>query len=189
MRLSRLRRVPAVCAGAAMLALGSAAMAQAPIPVYPAPPVMAPAPVYSVPPVVVPAPVAVPSAPASPEASEIAACLCLKQAVDTLGAQMAGGRQSYDQTLSELSRLDAQLDQERASLNVNDPAAVARFRQLLQQRDALYRRSSGPVLTDVSEVVSRYNARVNEYNARCADRPRNPALIASVQATLICPPP
>lgn len=174
MQLSRLRRAPAICAGAAILALGSAAMAQAPVPVYPAPPVVVPGPL---------------AAPASPEAAEIAACLCLKQAVDTLGAQMAGGRQSYDQTVSELSRLDAQLDQDRATLNVNDPAAVARFRQLLQQRDALYRRSSGPVLTDVSQVVARYNARVNEYNARCADRPRNPALIAGVQATLTCPPP
>jgi hypothetical protein len=150
---------------------GPAAMAQAPVPVYPAPPVITPGP------------------PASPEAAEIAACLCLKQAVDTLGAQMAGGRQSYDQTVGELSRLDAQLEQERVTLNVNDPAAVARFRQLLQQRDALYRRSSGPVLTDVSQVVARYNARVNEYNARCADRPRNPVLIASVEATLTCPPP
>ena len=171
MRLSKLRRGPAVCVGAAILMFGPAAMAQAPVPVYPAPPVITPAP------------------PASPEAAEIAACLCLKQAVDTLGAQMAGGRQSYDQTVGELSRLDAQLDQERVTLNVNDPAAVARFRQLLQQRDALYRRSSGPVLTDVSQVVARYNARVNEYNARCADRPRNPALIANVQATLTCPPP
>jgi hypothetical protein len=170
MRLSRLCRAPVVCAGAAILALGSAAMAQAPVPVYPVPPGM-------------------PAAPASPEAAEIAACLCLRQAVDSLGAQMAGRRQSYDQTLGELARLDAQLEQERGTLDVNNPAAVARFRQLLQQRDALYRRSSGPVLTDVSQVVARYNARVNEYNARCADRPRNPALIASVQATLTCPPP
>ena len=131
----------------------------------------------------------VPGAPASPEAADIAACMCLQQAVASLGAQMAGGRQSYDQTLSELSRLDAQLERERAGIDVNDPASAARFRQLLQQRDALYRRSSGPVLTDVTTVVSRYNARVNEYNSRCADRPRNPAIVASVQATLSCPPP
>jgi hypothetical protein len=173
LRLSRLRRVSAVCAGAAILAVGSAAIAQAPVPVYPAPPVVAP----------------VPAAPASPEAAEIAACLCLRQAVDSLGAQMSGRQQSYDQTVGELSRLDAQLERERGTLDVNNPAAVARFRQLLQQRDALYRRSSGPVLTDVSDVVARYNARVNEYNARCADRPRNPLLIASVQAALTCPPP
>ena len=128
-------------------------------------------------------------APASTEAADIAACLCLRQAVDTLGAQMSGGRQSYDQSLSELSRLDAQLEQERSSIDVNNPASVARFRQLLQQRDALYRRSSGATMTDLSDVVARYNARVSEFNARCADRPRNPVLVASVQATLSCPPP
>jgi hypothetical protein len=177
MRLSSLRRAALVCAGLAMLVPGAAAMAQAPVPVYPAPPV-------------IPPPVAVvPTAPASPEAAEIGACLCLRQAVDALGAQMAGGRQSYDQTVSELSRLDAQLEQERGSIDVNNPVAVARFRQLLQQRDALYRRSSGPALSDVSQLVARYNARVNEYNARCADRPRNPVLVAGVQATLTCPPP
>lgn len=178
MRLSSLRRGAAVCAAAAAIGLGTAAMAQAPVPVYPPPPVI-PAPPVAV----------VPAPPASPEAADIAACLCLRQAVDSLGAQMAGGRQSYDQTLGELSRLDAQLERERAAMDVNNPAAVARFRQLLQERDTLYRRSSGAMLTDLSAVVARYNARVNEYNARCADRPRNPALVASVQATLTCPPP
>jgi hypothetical protein len=173
----------AICAAIAAAGTGPVAMAQAPVPVYPAPPVVV------APPVLPPPVVAVPAAPASPEAADIAACLCSRQAVDALGAQMAGGRQSYDQTLSELSRMDAQLEQERASMDVNNPASVARFRQLLQQRDALYRRSSGPVVTDLSAVVARYNARVNEYNARCADRPRNPVLVASVQATLTCPPP
>ena len=30
---------------------------------------------------------------------------------------------------------------------------------------------------------------MSEYNARCADRPRNPVLLNQVQATLVCPPP
>jgi hypothetical protein len=172
MRLSSLCRMAAVCAAIAWVGTGSVAMAQAPMPLYPAPPAMV-----------------VPAAPASPEAADIAACMCLQQAVASLGAQMAGGRQSYDQTLSELARLDAQLERERGTMDVNSPTSVARFRQLLQERDALYRRSSGPVMTDLSAVVARYNARVNEYNARCADRPRNPAIVASVQATLSCPSP
>jgi len=73
-------------------------------------------------------------------------------------------------------------------MNVNDPAAVARFRQLLEQRDAAFRRSTGLVTGDLSSATSRYNARVNEYNTRCASRPRDPGLVASVQATLSCPP-
>jgi len=173
MRLASLRLVAAICAGGASLALGFAAMAQAPVPAYPVPPPVA----------------AVPAAPPSSEAADIAACLCSRQAVDTLGTQMAGARQSYDHTVAELSRLDAQLERERTAIDVNDAASVARFRQLLQQRDAVYRRSSGAMMTDLSSLVARYNARVGEYNARCADRPRNPALIASVQATLSCPPP
>jgi len=172
MRLSNLRRMAAACAATGTLGTGPMAMAQAPVPIYPAPPVMA-----------------VPAAPASPEAADIAHCLCLHQAVGALGAQMSGGRQSYDQSLAELSRLDAQLERERASMDVNNPASVAHFRQLLQERDALYRRSSGPIVTDLSRVVARYNDQVNEYNARCADKPRNPVLVASVQATLTCPPP
>jgi hypothetical protein len=183
MRLSSLCRVAAACAAIAAIGTGLAAMAQVPTPIYPPPPSVVG------PPVVPPPAVAVPAAPASPEAADIAACLCLRQAVDTLGAQMGGGRQAYDQTLAELSRLDSQLAQERAAMDVNNPASVARFRQLLQERDAVYRRSSGAMLTDLSAVVARYNARVSEYNTRCADRPRNPVLVASVQATLSCPPP
>ena len=172
MRFPSLRRMAAACAAIAAVAIAPSAMAQAPVPVYPTQPAML-----------------VPAAPTSPEAADIGACLCLRQAVDTLGAQMSGGRQSYDQSLSELSRLEAQLEQERGSIDVNNPASVARFRQLLQQRDALYRRSSGATMTDLSDVVARYNARVSEFNARCADRPRNPVLVAGVQATLSCPPP
>jgi hypothetical protein len=162
----------AICAAIAAVGMGPMAMAQVPVPVYPAPPVPA-----------------APASPEAPEAAEIAHCLCLRQAVDALGAQMSGGRQSYDQSLAELSRLDAQLERERASIDVNNPASIAHFRQLLQERDALYRRSSGPMVTDLSSVVARYNTRVNEYNARCADKPRNSVLVGSVQATLTCPPP
>src|SRR5689334_14177794 len=139
MRRSNLRRMAAACAAIAAVGIAPNALAQTAMPVYPAPPV-----------------VAVPAAPASPEAAEIAACLCLRQAVDALGAQMSGGRQSYDQTLAELARLDAQLERERGSIDVNDPASVARFRQLLQQRDAVYRRSSGAMITDLTGVVGRY---------------------------------
>jgi hypothetical protein len=168
---SSLRLSAVIGAGLAMMAAGSAAMAQAPPPLYPAPPVV------------------VPATPASPEAAEIAACLCLRRSMDTLGAEMTTRQRSYDDVRGELSRLDAQLEQERSGIDVNNPASVARFRQLLQQRDAVFRRSTGAITTDLSSVVERYNVSVNEFNARCANRPQNPALIASVQATLSCPSP
>ncbi len=60
---------------------------------------------------------------------------------------------------------------------------------MLAQRDAAFRQQSGPTLGAFSDVTGRYNARVNEYNARCANQPRNPDVLARVQATLSCPPP
>lgn len=126
--------------------------------------------------------------PQSPEAADIASCLCLQRAVDALGAAMTDRQRAYEASRQEVASLDAQLRNARMSLNVDNPGAVAQFRQLLDQRDAAYRRSSGTDFTQYQNAVARYNERVNEYNARCADRPRNPVLLNQVQAGLICPP-
>jgi hypothetical protein len=172
----KVRRAGALWVALALLAL-TALPAAAQLPPPPPPPAFAVAP----PPAIVPPP--------SPEASEIAACLCLRQSVDALGADMSARQRTYDASREEVASLDAQLQGARAALNVNDPAAVAQYRQLLERRDAAYRRSSGATVAEYSGVVERYNARANEYNARCADRPRNPVLLAQVQATLTCGPP
>jgi multidrug resistance efflux pump len=126
---------------------------------------------------------------AAAEAGEVAACLCLGQDMERLNAEMAAAQSAYDRERDELAQLDGELAQQRAAIDVNNPAAVARFRQLLERRDALFRRSSGPQIGALSEAVARYNDRVSEYNARCASRPRDPALLAQVQARLACPPP
>ena len=127
-------------------------------------------------------------APPSPEASEIATCLCLEQAVSALSADTAARQGSYAAVQDELTRLDAQLQSERAAMDVNNPQSVARFRQLLEQRDAAFQRSTSLAAGDLAGATERYNARVNEYNARCANRPRDPVLLGRVQATLSCPP-
>ena len=121
-------------------------------------------------------------------AADIAHCLCQKQAVDALGAEMTVKQRDYDGARDEVTRLDGTLQSERERIDVNNPEAVGRYRQLLEQRDAIFRRSSGPGLAELSAAVERYNARVGEYNGRCANRPRDPDLLARVQATLVCPP-
>lgn len=173
MWFSRIGRIAVMCAGLAILGVASPAGAQAP-----------PPPVAVVPP---PPPGAVP--PPSPEGADIAACLCLRQSVDALGADMNARRGAYEASVSEVGALDAQLQSARTRLDVNNPQAVAQFRQLLERRDAAFRRSNGADVAAYSGAVERHNARVNEFNARCADRPRNPVLVTQVQATLTCPPP
>ena len=157
-------------AGIAAVAAASPAAAQAPG--YPPPP----------PPMVAPAP------PPEGEAAEIAHCLCLQQAVSALDADMIAKQRAYDAVRDELARLDAQLQSARAGMDVNNPQSVAQFRQLLEQRDAAFKRSTGLVTGDLSSATARYNARTNEYNSRCANQPRDPNLLTQVQATLTCPP-
>ena len=130
-----------------------------------------------------------PPVPLPPEPAEISACLCLQQAVATLSAEMNQRTQALGAVSRQLSDLDAQLAQARANLNVNDPNAVARYKAVLEQRDAAYRQSIGPVHADATQATARYNERVNEYNARCANRPFNSALVADIQAHLSCLPP
>jgi len=130
-----------------------------------------------------------PPVPLPPEPAEISACLCLQQAVAALSAEMNQRTQALDAVGRQLSDLDAQLAQARANLNVNDPNAVARYKAVLEQRDAAYRQSIGPAHADATQATARYNERVNEYNARCANRPFNSALVADIQAHLSCPSP
>ena len=116
-------------------------------------------------------------------------CVCLRVAVDVLGADLAAKRQAYDGMQGEIGQIDNQLQSERSGMDVNNPEAIARFRQLLERRDALFRQSSGPVFGELSAATDRYGARVQEYNARCAGRPMDPALLAQARARGACPPP
>jgi multidrug resistance efflux pump len=116
-------------------------------------------------------------------------CACLSLAVEALGADLAAKRQAYDGLQGEIGQLDNQLQSERSRMDVNNPADTARFRQLLERRDALFQRSTGPAFSDLSQATNRYGASVQEFNGRCAGRPLDPGLVAQARATRACPPP
>jgi hypothetical protein len=126
--------------------------------------------------------------PLPPEMADIRACLCLQQAVSAGAAEMNGKKQALDTVTRQLADLDAQLARDKSTINVNNPDAVARYKALLERRDAAYRQSIGPVHADAEQATARYNARVNEYNAHCANRPFNPAIVAQMQVNLVCLP-
>jgi hypothetical protein len=126
--------------------------------------------------------------PLPPEMADIRACLCLQQAVSALSAEMNTKKQALDTVTRQLSDFDAQLARDKPTINVNNPDAVARYKALLERRDAAYRQSIGPVHTEAEQATARYNARVNEYNAHCANRPFNSAIVAQMQVNLVCPP-
>jgi hypothetical protein len=126
--------------------------------------------------------------PPPPEVADITACLCLQRAVSTLSANMNAKNQALDTVTRQLSDLDAQLARDKSTINVNNPDAVAHYKALLERRDAAYRQSIGPVHTEAERATAGYNARVNEYNAHCANRPFNSAVVAQMQVNLVCPP-
>jgi hypothetical protein len=129
-----------------------------------------------------------PPQPAGPQADEIRGCLCLKHSVDSDSSVLGEKQQALNGAQRELAQADAELERARASINVDDPAQVARFRQQLAQRDALFRRANGDLTTAVAAAVQRYNGRVADYNARCSNRPFDSVLTSQIQASpFSCP--
>lgn len=162
--MARLRGVKLIAAGAlAGMLAGAPVFAQAPPPPFP-------------------------PGPLPPEVAEVAHCLCLKAASQKFGADMTARQRALEDVRARLAEASSELEAERARVDVNNPAAVSHFRQLLERRDDLFRRSSGEMVNETRAVVDRYNASVSEYNARCANRPMDPVLISRIQPTLSCPP-
>ena len=114
--------------------------------------------------------------------------MCLQQAVSALSAEMNAKKQTLDTVTRQLSDLDSTLVRARSTINVNNPDYVARYKALLERRDAAYRQSIGPAHAEAEQATARYNARVNEYNSQCANRPFNSAIVAQMQLNLVCPP-
>jgi len=110
-------------------------------------------------------------------------CLCLNQAVAATHADMDAKAAALAAARAELDQLDQQLAAARAQLNINDQDAVARFRQLLERRDAAAARAGGAALTESQAATAAYNDAVAAYNNQCAGRPTPPA----PPGPLVCP--
>jgi hypothetical protein len=123
------------------------------------------------------------------EAAEINRCLCLRQEIAQLSAEMSAKMGALRSTDERLSDLDAQLRRERPGLDVNDPAAVEHYKALLEERDSTWNNSVGAVWTAANDAVARYNGRVRDYDDSCVNRPFSPALAQPIGATLTCQAP
>ena len=123
--------------------------------------------------------------PALAQMPPAAACYCLKQAVDSSNTDMAARNAALAEARAALDQLDQQLAGLRAQVDVNNPQAVAQFKQLLEQRDAAAKRAGGEALTEAQNASSRYNDAVAAYNAQCAGQPLPPPPSAPIS----CPMP
>ena len=119
--------------------------------------------------------------------AEINACVCLQAVSAALAAEKDAKAQALAAVDRQLADLNAQLDAEKPRVDVNSPASVSRYKVLLQRHDAAYGQLS-PAQAASAQAVDRYNAKVDEYNRRCAGRPFNSELVAQIQARPNCPP-
>jgi hypothetical protein len=101
-------------------------------------------------------------------------CWCLKQAVDDTHTDLATKQGALSAAQAQLSQIDSQLAQARATEDVNNPQSVAQFRQLLAQRDTAFKQSNGEIVAVVQAATARYNQAVADYNNSCAGRPLPP---------------
>ena len=121
------------------------------------------------------------------ELAEINACVCLQLAAAALAADKDAKSQTLAADNQQLADLDAQLASARSQIDVDNPDAVARYKALLQRREAAYAQVS-PAQSTAAAAVARYNATVDEHNRRCAGRPFNSDLVAQIQARPNCAP-
>ena len=127
------------------------------------------------------------SAQMSSDPAEINACLCLERGVDAMARSMNDKTRALAEVRQHLADLDAELARERPLVDVNNPNSVDRYKALLDRRDAAYRGSIGPVVSEADQAVARYNALVGQYDRQCALHAFNSEIMNEMRAHLSCP--
>ena len=117
----------------------------------------------------------------------IRSCLCEQQLVLGLQEGVSSRRQALESSQRSQASLANQVDTRRAQINVYDHGELDAFKQLLQQRDAAIGATADPTRT-YDDAAEGYNQAVAAYNANCAGRSYDDAVLRQVQAApLACP--
>jgi hypothetical protein len=123
----------------------------------------------------------------SSDPAEINACLCLEQRVETTRQSMNDKTGALAAVRQHLADLDAELARERPLVDVNSPNSVDQYKALLDRRDAAYRESIGPIVSEVDQAIAQYGALVGQYDRQCALHAFNSAIMNAMRARLSCP--
>jgi hypothetical protein len=121
----------------------------------------------------------------SPDA--IRACLCQQQSVNRLASELATRRQTYEERRRAADALVAEAASRKSQVDVNDPAAIAAYSELLGRRDAALRALADDVTPRYAAFVASYNQRVAQYNQQCPGQSFDATVLSQVQQNLTCP--
>ena len=120
---------------------------------------------------------------------EIRACVCKEQSVSALNGDVQTQSRAYESQRQAFDALDKAVETGRPKVNVNNPADVEAFKELLEKRDAAGDTLAGSATHSYADAVQRYNQAVADYNASCAGKAFDPDQIAAVKQNLSCPKP
>lgn len=118
---------------------------------------------------------------------QIAQCLCLEQTLAQRASEMNARQAAYDQRTADLDQLDRRIARDRAMVNEADPVQVARFRDLIDQRDRMAGDLDRGVIGDLQVAVGRYNETVAQHRTFCGNRFYEQNVLDRVRMTLVCP--
>ena len=169
---------------AAIVVAAGTAGAQAPAPVEEAPLGAGMPPAAATPPAA-----ETPAQPLGPTLTspyDISLCLCLQRDIAKRQATLNERRGAYDQLAGEIRDAQTAVARDRPRVDVNDPAAVARFKMRLDELDAMSARQAQVVLPAYQAAVGTYNQRVAQFTERCSGRVYDPGVTAQVRNNLIC---
>lgn len=119
----------------------------------------------------------------SPEETRV--CICLEEEVDGMSVELEASKQARESVAAEFARLDALVEQARATIDVNDQAETDSFRRLFNRREEL-RQELNSASRPFDQVVGRYNKVAQTYNSRCANRKMFKVNVDAARANLQC---
>ncbi|HLZ65691.1 MAG TPA: hypothetical protein VKQ29_05635 [Aliidongia sp.] len=119
--------------------------------------------------------------------NEIRYCLCAHESVTTLGAQVDAETKQHQETQDQIAALDKQLAESRTNVDVNQPDQVEAYRRLVETREKTMAAFTYDLTPRLQQLVARYNAQTESYNASCTTRSLDASTLEAVKANLVCP--
>jgi len=124
--------------------------------------------------------------PALTDPTAIAACLCLERTMADRQREMTLRQGIYERVKNNVDRLGQEIEVKRPKVNVDMPADVTAFRELLDEQDAAQDSLMRSALPDYQGAVAAYNETVATFNRSCISG-YHPTILESVRKTLACP--
>jgi DNA-binding transcriptional MerR regulator len=121
--------------------------------------------------------------------TEIRDCLCMEQQMNSYQEDLELRQDLLNERQQELSNIDQQVQEQRATLAPNDTVGQQVLRDLMTQQQTLRGLLQHDLRPSYNTEVNQLNALVTKYNGLCVNRQRYAIDVKTAQQDLQCPKP